>query len=252
MSRAIRFLLAALALAIPALAWAQKIDPRREYAACLDLARSDPTIGFDRAIAWEGLGGGVPAKHCAAVGLIGLGKHREAAHRLERLANEAKVEPATRAEMLGQAGQALTLAGDLDRALAVQNAAVKLDPGNAELVVDRAVTLFGMGDYKGAEFDLDRAIQLAPDRPDSYAFRSAARRHQDKNGPALADAEAALRLTQGRHAEALLERGILKRLAGDGAGARQDWLAILALSPDGPTADQARRNIELLDVKVAP
>ncbi|MCC7166114.1 MAG: tetratricopeptide repeat protein [Rhodospirillales bacterium] len=241
--------LAALACVIALPAGAQKIDPKREYAACLDLARSDPPIGFDRAIAWEGLGGGFAAKHCTAVALIGLGKHREAAHRLELLANEAKVEPATRAEMLGQAGQALTLSGDLERALSAQNAAIKLDPGNADLVVDRAVTLFGMGDYRGAEFDLDRAIQLAPDKPDSYAFRSAARRHQDKNGPALADAEKALALTQGRHQEALLERGILRRLAGDAGGARKDWMAILALSPEGPTADQARRNIELLDVK---
>ena len=52
------------------------------------------------------------------------------------------------------------------------------------------------------------------------------------------------------NAEGLLERGILRRLAGDEAGARDDWLKVLALAPEGPAAVDARANLERLDVRV--
>ena len=42
---------------------------------------------------------------------------------------------------------------------------------------------------------------------------------------------------------------VVRRLAGDDAGARADWLAILRLAPDGAAADAARANLERLDVK---
>jgi len=47
-----------------------------------------------------------------------------------------------------------------------------------------------------------------------------------------------------------LERGILRRLKGDDAGARADWLMVLSLAPDGPASDAARTNLEKMDVKV--
>jgi len=50
--------------------------------------------------------------------------------------------------------------------------------------------------------------------------------------------------------EGLLERGILRRLAGDETGARGDWLRVLALDPESPTAEAARANLEKLDVAV--
>ena len=43
---------------------------------------------------------------------------------------------------------------------------------------------------------------------------------------------------------------MLRRLAGDGAGARDDWLRAIALSEGSPTAEAARANLEKLDVKV--
>jgi tetratricopeptide (TPR) repeat protein len=229
---------------------AETIDDKQEYRNCLLLARQDPKTAFDHAIGWEGLGGGSAAKHCQAVALISLGKVEEGASRLELLANEARTSAAIKAEMLAQAGQGWTVAGKLERALAVQNAGLKLSPESFDLLVDRAVTHFGIGDFASALKDLDQAITLAPARPDAYAFRAAVLRFQDQNDLAWRDAEKALSLTKGRHPEALLERGILKRLKGDDAGARRDWLAILHDNSEGQTADAARRNIELLDVKV--
>src|SRR5919108_545494 len=59
---------------------------QREYEDCMTLARRVPADGYESALAWEGQGGGDPARHCAAVALIGMGKFTEAAERLESLA----------------------------------------------------------------------------------------------------------------------------------------------------------------------
>lgn len=231
-------------------AGAEMIDDKQEYRNCLAMARLEPKTAFDHAVGWEGLGGGAPAKHCQALALISMGKVEEGAARLETLASESRVSAELKAEMLAQAGQGWMTAGQLERALAVQNAAMKLTPSSPDLLIDRAVTFFGAGDLPSALKDLDQAILLVPGRAEAYAFRSAVHRFLDRNELAWLDAEKALSLTKGRHPEALLERGILKRLKGDDAGARRDWLAILHDNPDGQTADAARRNIELLDVKV--
>ena len=49
------------------------------------------------------------------------------------------------------------------------------------------------------------------------------------------------------NAEALLERGILRRLRGDKEGARADWERVRALAPDSPEAETAAANLKLLD-----
>ena len=50
--------------------------------------------------------------------------------------------------------------------------------------------------------------------------------------------------------EGLLERGILRRLDGDKAGARDDWLQVVTLAPDSTAAKTARANLQKLDVKL--
>jgi regulator of sirC expression with transglutaminase-like and TPR domain len=49
--------------------------------------------------------------------------------------------------------------------------------------------------------------------------------------------------------DGLLERGILRRLTGDAAGARDDWLRAATLDPEGPAGATARAKLEELDVK---
>ena len=51
------------------------------------------------------------------------------------------------------------------------------------------------------------------------------------------------------HLDALLERGIVRRLQGDDNAARKDWMWVLELGPDSIAATMARRNLELMDVK---
>jgi hypothetical protein len=109
------------------------------YERCMKLARHDPGAGEKLALAWHERGGAHPADHCAAVALIGLKQYKEAATRLEALAQSmTTAPPGLRAEVLDQAGQAWGLAGDPVRAYAAAGAAVALQPNDLDLLIDRA------------------------------------------------------------------------------------------------------------------
>lgn len=248
MTRFLCFVL--LSVLAPALARAES-DQTRAYTECLETAESRPQDGWEMALAWAPLGGNEAARHCGAIALIGLGQYGEAGHRLEILAQDSKAEASLRAEMLGQAGQAWLLGGDVERAYAVQSAAIALAPDRslitAELLVDRALSLAEFGRFDEALADLDRALDISP-RAETYTFRATALRYLDRPDEAWAAIAQALDMKPAS-AEALLERGILHRLAGRDTEARHDWLKILALAPHAPAADSARRNLELLDIR---
>src|SRR5215813_394939 len=85
----------------------------QEYADCMTLARRTPGDGYESAMAWQLKGGAEPARHCAAVALIGLGRDKEAAGQLEKLGTDmSKDRPDLAAELYAQAGQAWTMAND--------------------------------------------------------------------------------------------------------------------------------------------
>ncbi len=237
-------------------ATAQEIDHAERYRACMAMTNNAPQQAFEEALAWRGLGGGDAAEHCAAVALIGLGQHTEAAGRLERLAEKARQNAEVKAGLLAHAAQAWILADNNARAEAVLTAALILTPGDSALLVDRAQARAGQKDYNGAIEDLNKAIE-SEHRPagaragapvDAYVFRAAAYRLLDKLEFALADVEKALALRP-YHPDGLLERGILRRLRQNDGGARNDWLSVIRLAPDSPAAVAARRNLESMDVK---
>ena len=221
---------------------AAELDHAQEYEACMTLARDDPEEVFETALAWEALGGAEAARHCAAVALIGLGHHAEAAARLEALADDLRrSRPDLIVGVLAQAGQAWLLAGETERAYAVQTAALELEPGNVELLVDRGVTLATAENYRAALDDLSAAANLASDRPDILVYRASAQRYLGALPRAMADVEWALAL-QPDNPDGLLERGNLRRLQGDAAGARADWLRVLDLAAASPAGDAAARS----------
>ncbi|MBI3445335.1 MAG: hypothetical protein HY055_08215 [Magnetospirillum sp.] len=238
----------------PALVWpapvrAEVIDPRMEYRSCLTLARQKPEEGWEEAIAWHSLGGGEPARHCAAVALIGLGKYEEAARRLEALAGQSRREEALRAEMLAQAGQAWLLAGMPQKALAAQDTALKLLPGQPDLLLDKAVTLANVNHYDEVVGVLDALLRAQPNRIEAMVLRASAYRYLDKLDLAKDDIARAL-ILDANYADALLERGIIRRLEGSTIGAREDWLKAIDAAPESSAAEAARRNLEMMDVKV--
>jgi tetratricopeptide (TPR) repeat protein len=234
----------------PTPAAAEEVDHAAEYEACLTLAKSDPEEGFESALTWQALGGGEAAQHCAAVALVELGHYEEAATRLEALADSIRrTHPELAPEILAQAGQAWLLAGDHERAYAVQTTALELSPDNVELLVDRGVTLAKAESYAEAVTDLSRALLFVPDRPDILVFRASAYRMLDDRPRALADVERALVLDP-ENPEGLLERGNLRRLSGDPAGARQDWLRAAILAEGQPTGAAAQANLAAMDMQI--
>lgn len=219
-----------------------------EYRACLALLGQKPGDAFEKANAWRAAGGGLPARHCEALALVELGQYGEAATRLMLAAEEAlKTKPAMAAEIFGQAGNAWFLAGEAPTAIAAFDAALKIAPDHADVLIDRAFAHHGLRQWGEAKSDLDRALAIDPGRPDAYALRASALRQLGDRPGALADAEAALKLDSG-HREALLERGLLRSLGNDKAGARADWLKLIGLAPQSPAAEAATRYLEKLDV----
>jgi len=212
-------------------------------------ARTDPENGFETATAWEEMGGGHAAQHCAAVALIGLKEYEPAAARLEALAKEMKMASnAERAAILAQAGTAWYEADKYDRAYAVQTAALKLTPKDPELLIDRAMTLAGAKNYWEAIDDLNKVLDDHPDRYEAHILRASAYRYVNALPLAREDAEAAYRLAPDKP-EVLLEYGNVLRLQGDNDRARQMWLRLVQRHGGTPAAAAARRNLELLDVK---
>jgi tetratricopeptide (TPR) repeat protein len=242
--------------------WAQNIDKSRWYESCLKLAVIDAEQAFEEGLAWQDNGGGDGALHCIAVALIGMEHFEEGATRLEALATV--MAPGTsselRAEVLAQAGQAWLRAENLERAFAVQTSALKLaqlgSMSYAEILIDRAITLAEASNYWEAIDDLNLATEIAqklkeggPEQTFGLVLRASAYRFVDELPLALEDAEAALALSPD-YPEALLERGIIRRLMGDDNGARADWLTLTRLYSSTRAAQAARRNIERLDVKI--
>jgi len=251
-SRRLTVLLLCLVLsaAQPGEVAAQQTDFRDagQYAICMDLARNDPDSAFDTAIAWEGEGGGDAARHCAAVALIQLGYFGEAATRLERLAQGIDARNLhLRVLVLAQAGQTWWLEGEFERAFAVQTSALELSPDNPDILVERGVTLASAQNYWEAIDDFNLVLEIDPARADALVFRASAYRYVDAVELAEADIERALELDPG-NPEGLLERGILRRLAGDKTGAREDWVRITSEYPDSEAAEAARLNLEKMDV----
>ncbi|MBB4285458.1 hypothetical protein [Roseospira goensis] len=230
-------------------------DPRAAYAACLDLAESDPQRAFGAAVAWQGLGGGEPARHCAAVALFGLGEYAAAAERLEGLARDSRRGLPLRLEALAQAGAAWLRAGRPGRAEAVLDTAIALTEGaTAEardrlpgLLIDRATARADRGRDLEAARDLDRALDLRPNDVEARVLRASALRRLESLAAARADAEAALALVPA-HPGALLELGNVHRLQGAADRARRTWLLLLAVAPDSPEAAAARDNLARLDM----
>ena len=242
--------------------WAQNIDKSRWYESCLKLAVIDAEQAFEEGLAWQDNGGGDGALHCIAVALIGMEHFKEGATRLEALATAmaAGTSSELRAEVLAQAGQAWLRAENLERAFAVQTAALKLartgSMAYAEILIDRAITLAEANHHWEAIDDLNLAAEVAqqlneggPEQTFSLVLRASAYRFVDELLLALEDVEAALALSPD-YPEALLERGIIRRLMGDDNGARADWLTLTRLYSSTRAADAARRNIEKLDVKI--
>lgn len=217
-----------------------------DYDRCLAMLNSDPSNARSFAEAWFATGGGDGATHCLALSHIALGEPERGAELMERMAGASKAEPAARASIFGQAGQAWLMAGDAVRAYGSATLALALMPDDADLLIDRSVAAATMERYYDAIDDLTRALDMDPRRPDALVFRAAAWRQLQQLGLAQDDVDRAL-IQDPDNVEGLLERGIIRQRTNDRAGARADWERAVELAPDSPTADLAQQNLALLE-----
>jgi tetratricopeptide (TPR) repeat protein len=228
-----------------------KLPGANRYERCVELVRRNPTEALNGANQWQGQGGDGGAAHCAALALVSLGRHPEAARALDRLGHEDFGKAAERATIFDQAGNAWLLAGDTGKAIISFQAALTLSANDADLYADLARAQAMQDDWAEVEADLNAALAIQPRRADLLVLRASARETQNNFADARGDIDAALQLSP-RNADAIMERGSIKRDSGDLKGARSDFQAALTLNPSAATREEAQRNLAALDAAAQP
>ena len=137
--------------------------------------------------------------------------------------------------------------GDPRAALQDLNKALELDPQRADAWANRGAMRLAEGDLQGALADMSKAIELEPRAPQPYLNRAMVRiRLKDHEG-ALADVAACLERVPNPGPEPFLVRGHVHMSRGDDKAARSDLGRFLLQAPDHPRAPEAKRLLEQLD-----
>jgi tetratricopeptide (TPR) repeat protein len=131
--------------------------------------------------------------------------------------------------------------GDLDRAMADYNQAIRLDPQYSLAWRNRAKNFLNKGDYERAIADSTQAIRLKPGYADALLDRGSAYFFDRDYDRAFTDFDQAVRINP-QSADAVHDRGLAREKRGDLAGALSDFSAAIRLQPGDPvgTAGQAR------------
>lgn len=169
------------------------------YQQCIAGIERDPEAAYEGAMAWANEANDLEAFRCAAHALIGQGRYDQAARRLESLGTVSEGHDAyTRASLFTEAGHAYLQARDPSHARGAFTraiASVGADTANLpELLIDRASAYAEERDWRNAEEDLNRALDLRPDDPVAYRMRAMMRMRLNALDLALADAERAVQL----------------------------------------------------------
>ena len=221
-------------------------DPTSEHDKCVAEAENDPRTALARAKQWSNQGGGFDADHCAAMALYDMKHYAEAANAFGRLARDmTTASPADEARIYDQAGQAWLVAEQPLSAKAEFDAALRLSPNDPDLLIDRAEAYAELQKYWNAIDDLNRASDLAPKKAEIFAYRAAAYRAVDALQMARDDIDRNFGLAP-NNPTGLLERGNIRRVEGDIAGARRDWLSVTKIAPGSASAAAARENLARL------
>ena len=131
----------------------------------------------------------------------GMGDYSRA---LEEFEAARRQQPGN-SELLTAIGYVERRRGQWDSALARFEEAVRYDPRSALRTLDLADTYMSLRNYAGAERTFDRAIQLAPDWAEPWAYKAMLQLvwRGDREGARAVMAEALTRVSAGRLAQAL-------------------------------------------------
>ncbi|WP_181449437.1 hypothetical protein [Azospirillum thermophilum] len=239
--------LLSLLIAAPRAAHADQATNRNsQIASCAALAESRPEEAMETATRWQQAGGGDLAGLCQALALFHQGAFKEAGSRLEELAPRlGRDDPKAAASILGRAGWAWLRAGDQTRAERLYTDALARQPGDVDLLIDRAFARAEAERYWDAVADLDAALVKDPSRADAWLYRASAHKALMNSRQALGDIARALELKPG-DPEAILLRANVKAMSGDFTAAREDWVLLRRIAPDSEQGRAAAANLERL------
>lgn len=179
------------------------------YAQCLAAIDANADAAYETAMAWANETNDLEAFRCAGLALVEMGRHEQGARRLESLGTVAEgYDAMTRAGLFTQAGHAWLLAGDGAHARSAFTraiAAIGADTANLpDALIDRATAYAEERDWRHAEEDLSRSLDLRPNDPVAYRLRAMMRMRQNALDLALADAQRAVALDPGNVDAALV------------------------------------------------
>lgn len=168
------------------------------YAQCVALIDQDAERAYEEGMAWAADTQSINAYRCAALALVAQNRFDEGARRLESLAMASNpADPGLKAQLFSQAGNAWLLAREPGQARSSFTRAIAtMAPDAAELpdlLIDRARAYAMERDYRLAEEDLSRALDLRANDALALRLRASARMHQNAFNLAEADALAATR-----------------------------------------------------------
>lgn len=190
--------LALLQASAPAPVDAGAISAQR-FAQCVNMIDEDAARAYEEAMSWAAEGQSVNAYRCAAMALIAQNRHSEGARRLDSLGSAVNpAETAMRAELFSQAGNAWLLAREPARARSSFTRAITTIESDRtqlpDLLIDRARAYAMEGDWRRAEEDLSRSLDIRANDALALRLRAAARMHQRSFELAEADAQRSLTL----------------------------------------------------------
>jgi hypothetical protein len=164
---------------------------------CVAAIDQDAERAYEEAMAWASEAQSVFAYRCAAMALIAQNRFDDGARRLDSLGMALNPEDgALRAELFSQAGNAWLLAREPSRARASFTRAISIVEGEPaqlpDLLIDRARAYAMEADWRGAEEDLNRALDIRTRDALALRLRAEVRMRQSAFDLAEADANAAI------------------------------------------------------------
>jgi len=154
-----------------------------------------PDIAAAEAGAWRKHGGGDNALLCEAYAQFNRGAFDEAGREFAALA-KARGKNGHAAPLHDQAGLAFARAHEAAKAERQYAAALRLEPDNPDIWLDRADERAGDQRYWDAIGDIDRALKIMPDAPEALRMRGRAYFKLGLDSNAKADFERAAEIEQ--------------------------------------------------------
>jgi tetratricopeptide (TPR) repeat protein len=249
MNQLLAILLLFSAPALAQQAAGESYDPsldRVRYDGCIRAIPSDAQKAEQYALAWAGMGGGLPARHCQALAQLQQQNYTAAASTLAKAAQAAEAQKSPLvADFWGQAGNAAFLGSDNKGAVqyftsAITAAGQFAPQRTAALLTDRARVHADSGDLAAARADLDKAVTLNDGDGVTWMLSAALARRQQDLPRAQREIARAATLAPA-DADVLFEQGNIAAAAGDRAAAANHWQAAVKAGPGTQAADLAAK-----------